>query len=67
VIILNKDIKLWVNTQNVESNYVELIPFEANKFNASVLPSPISFTKDASGKVTGFVDYGLDPDTFMKN
>ena len=67
VIVMKKDKKLWVNTPNVGATYAELIPVAANKFNAAVLPSPVSFIKDVSGNVTGLVDYSLDPVTFIKN
>ena len=45
---MKKDKKLWVNTPNVRATYAKLIPVAANKFNAAVLPSPVSFIKDVS-------------------
>ena len=58
---------LWVTTLGEGAKTMELIPIANNKFNASGLPSPISFTRNASGLVTGLVDYDLDPATFLKS
>jgi hypothetical protein len=66
IISWKKDKKLWVTTMGEGANTMELIPIASNKFNASGLPSPISFTLNTSGIVTGLVDYGLDPATFLK-
>lgn len=66
IISLKKDKKLWVTTEGEGTNTMELIPIANNKFYASGLLSPISFTRNASGMVTALVDYDLDPATYLK-
>lgn len=65
-IIILKDKKLWVSMGPEEPQEIELIPVAENEFNGSGLPSPITFIKNASGKITGFVDHDLVPFTYVK-
>ncbi|MEX6691106.1 hypothetical protein QTN47_26590 [Danxiaibacter flavus] len=64
VIVKCKDKKLWATI--VGAKPVELLPVGNNQFNGSGMPSPIRFISDVSGKITGFVDYGLVPLTFAR-
>lgn len=64
VVVTCKDKKLWAAIRGAKS--IELIPVGNNQFNGSGMPSPIRFVSDVSGKVTGFVDYGLVPLTFAR-
>ena len=67
VSILYKDKKLWVNMGgHDDAKEIELIPISANSFHGSGLPSPISFKKDSSGKVAGFINQDLVPLQYAK-
>ncbi len=68
MVIRLKDKKLWISGHMTKegSNEGKLIPVGKNEFNASGLPSPITFIKDASGKISSFMDHDLVPFTFKK-
>jgi mono/diheme cytochrome c family protein len=66
-IVTLKDKKLWIKMSPEDPKEIELIPVAESEFNGSGLPSPITFIKNASGKVTGFADHDLVPFTFMKS
>jgi hypothetical protein len=61
-----KNKKLWATLREDKSKEIELIPIAENEFNGSGLPAPITFIKHASGKVSGFVDHDLVPNTYLK-
>ena len=66
VVVLFKDKKLWVSFGEDKTKEIELIPIADNKFNGSGLPAPISFIKNASGKISGLVEHDLVAVTFLK-
>ncbi|CAN5476990.1 hypothetical protein BH10BAC2_BH10BAC2_22630 [soil metagenome] len=66
-IVTFKNKKLWVRLGSEDPNEIELIPVAENEFNGSGLLFPVSFIKNASGKVTGLVGHDLVPVTLMKS
>jgi len=66
VVVVLKDKKLWVTIGEDKSKEIELIPVAENEFDGSGLPSRITFMKNASEKVTGFINHDLVPNTFSK-
>ena len=64
VVIQFKNKKLLISQGSVENG--NLFPIDKTKFTAEGIPSPISFIKDASGKITALTDYDLDPFIYKK-
>lgn len=66
ITVFLKEKKLWINEGFEESKDIELIPIAENKFHGSGLASPITFKKDASGRVVGYVDQDMTPLVYAK-
>ncbi|PWT95120.1 MAG: hypothetical protein C5B52_18730 [Bacteroidetes bacterium] len=64
VLIRFKNKKLWITQGQVENG--NLFAIDKIKFSANNLPSPISFIKNASGKVIALTDYDLEPVVYQK-
>lgn len=64
VLIQFRHKKLWITQGRVENG--ELFAIDKIKFNSEGLPSPISFNKDASGKIISLTDYDLNPFLYKK-